>query len=592
MENSNLKKEIKIISLLMRLWNFLSPRRRLQFFILLFLMLISGIAETISFTAVIPFLQVLTEPEKLQNNQITSFILGLLKINDQNDLLTKTVLFFIFISIISGFIKLTNIWATGRFAAAFGSEISCTSFSKTLMQPYFVHISKKSSSIISTNTTYVTSIVTVLHQCLWFISNSIISFLIVIGLLIINKWIALSLLTVFGTAYLFITTRIKIRLMRNSRFISEAIQRQIKSIQESLGSIRDIILDKNFSTFIDVYKEIDIKMRLKQADSIFISIYPRNILEVIGIIFLVLVALIINQREIYSINQTLPILGAFALGAQKLLPAMQQSYNAWATINGYSSELSKVLESLEQNTTFNLEQKKFTKSNKGLNNIKKNIKLENVSFKYGNELPLIIKNINLEIKKGERIGIKGSTGCGKSTLIDLIMGLLIPTSGRVLIDNDDIHKKNNLGKWQKNITHVPQNIYLTDSSFAENIAFGIPKKAVDLDKVKKVAEMAKISSFIESTQKGYNTFVGEAGINISGGQKQRIGIARALYKNAELIIFDEATSALDQVTENSVMQSINNIKPDVTIIFIAHRLSTLESCDKILELKNGNIFEI
>ena len=576
----------------MRLWNFLSPRRRLQFFILLFLMLISGIAETISFTAVIPFLQVLTEPEKLQNNQITSFILGLLKINDPNDLLTKIVLFFIFISIVSGLIKLTNTWATGRFAAAFGSEISCTSFSKTLMQPYFVHISKKSSSIISTNTTYVTSIVTVLHQCLWFISNSIISFLIVIGLLIINKWIALSLLTVFGTAYLFITTRIKIRLMRNSRFISEAIQRQIKSIQESLGSIRDIILDKNFSTFIDVYKEIDIKMRLKQADSIFISIYPRNILEVIGIIFLVLAALIINQREIYSINQTLPILGAFALGAQKLLPAMQQSYNAWATINGYSSELSKVLESLEQNTTFNLEQKKFTKSNKGLNNIKKNIKLENVSFKYGNELPLIIKNINLEIKKGERIGIKGSTGCGKSTLIDLIMGLLIPTSGRVLIDNDDIHKKNNLGKWQKNITHVPQNIYLTDSSFAENIAFGIPKKAVDLDKVKKVAEMAKISSFIESTQKGYNTFVGEAGINISGGQKQRIGIARALYKNAELIIFDEATSALDQVTENSVMQSINNIKPDVTIIFIAHRLSTLESCDKILELKNGNIFEI
>ena len=576
----------------MRLWNFLSPRRRLQFFILLFLMLISGIAETISFTAVIPFLQVLTEPEKLQNNQITSFILGLLKINDPNDLLTKIVLFFIFISIVSGLIKLTNTWATGRFAAAFGSEISCTSFSKTLMQPYFVHISKKSSSIISTNTTYVTSIVTVLHQCLWFISNSIISFLIVIGLLIINKWIALSLLTVFGTAYLFITTRIKIRLMRNSRFISEAIQRQIKSIQESLGSIRDIILDKNFSTFIDVYKEIDIKMRLKQADSIFISIYPRNILEVIGIIFLVLAALIINQREIYSINQTLPILGAFALGAQKLLPAMQQSYNAWATINGYSSELSKVLESLEQNTTFNLEQKKFTKSNKGLNNIKKNIKLENVSFKYGNELPLIIKNINLEIKKGERIGIKGSTGCGKSTLIDLIMGLLIPTSGRVLIDNDDIHKKNNLGKWQKNITHVPQNIYLTDSSFAENIAFGIPKKAVDLDRVKKVAEMAKISSFIESTQKGYNTFVGEAGINISGGQKQRIGIARALYKNAELIIFDEATSALDQVTENSVMQSINNIKPDVTIIFIAHRLSTLESCDKILELKNGNIFEI
>ena len=202
-----------------------------------------------------------------------------------------------------------------------------------------------------------------------------------------------------------------------------------------------------------------------------------------------------------------------------------------------------------------------------------------------------IKDINFVIKRGERIGIKGITGSGKSTLIDIIMGLLKPTNGKVLVDGDDIHSRRYIDNWHKNITHVPQNIYLIDSSFAKNIAFGIPDNEINMDKVKEVAKKAHIASFIEESNQNYKNRIGEKGIKLSGGQRQRIGIARALYKQTELIILDEATSALDKETEKKIMDSIKSLNPNITILVIAHRLTTLDFCDKIIELRDGRLYE-
>ena len=475
MKEENQKNNYQILFLLKELWYFFSRKRKIQFFIILILMLLSGLAEMISFTAIIPFLTVITEPERLFGLNEFGFIYELLNIDNESELLIPVSFLFISIAILAAIIKLTTIWINGRYAAAVGSEISIKSFSNNLMQPYFVQIEKKTSQIITTSTSYLNATVLVLHQTLWLISNTIISILILIGLLNINSKIALILFSIFGTAYLLLMSKAKNRLKGNSNFIALANQKQVKYIQEGFGSIRDIILDKSYKNFIDIYKNIDEKMRIRNADSIFLSIYPRNILEVVGLIFLVSIAIVMYLTNQSNINNVLPLLGAFALGAQRLLPAMQQSYNSWATINAYSSEISCVIESLSQKVLIDLEKDRKLNKKKKLNIFKNKIHFKSIGFKYQKDSPLILENINLEINKGEKIGIIGPTGEGKSTFIDILMGLLKPTYGEILVDGVNIHSGKYVDIWMKNLAHVPQNIYLTDNSFAENIAFGIRK---------------------------------------------------------------------------------------------------------------------
>jgi len=220
------------------------------------------------------------------------------------------------------------------------------------------------------------------------------------------------------------------------------------------------------------------------------------------------------------------------------------------------------------------------------------IRFESVDFSYGPAQPVVLKGVDFEIRKGDRIGIIGSTGSGKSTMIDLLMGLLVPASGVISIDGENLHSPDQperLLAWRASIGNVPQNIYLTDSSILENIAFGVPKDHIDLSKVRQVATEAQVANFIESTPYGYATKVGERGISLSGGQRQRIGIARALYKRPKILVFDEATSALDGETESAVIQSIEKLDKNITIIMIAHRVSTLQRCQKIFEIVDGNI---
>ena len=220
--------------------------------------------------------------------------------------------------------------------------------------------------------------------------------------------------------------------------------------------------------------------------------------------------------------------------------------------------------------------------------------MKSIYFNYSRDEKFIINDLNLKIRRGERIGIVGITGCGKTTLIDLLIGLLNPVSGSVFINGKDINKKANnslLKSWRNSVANVPQNIFFTDATFAENIAFGFPVNQIDMSRVRKCAMMANISQFIESKNLKYESNIGEGGIKLSGGQKQRIAIARALYKNSELLIFDEATSALDNKTESSLVETLSRIDKQRTILIIAHRLSTLKYCDRVLELKGGKIFE-
>ena len=382
--------------------------------------------------------------------------------------------------------------------------------------------------------------------------------------------------------YFILLKKTKKTLLRNSKGIAEGRGKQIKSLQEGLGGIKEIIMGTYQSFYLEIYRNIDLPMRINEANNLFIASAPRYAVESIGLSLIASLALIFKLKG--DSNDTfIPLLATFGLGVQRLLPAMQLSYTNIASVRGNTSEVHDVLKILSY------KRNRFSKIKKVKPLVFKNsINLKNINFKYKDSKKDILKEINFDIKKGERIAIVGKSGQGKSTLLEIIMGLLEPTSGKLIVDGFDINDKDNEYQklqWCKSIAYIPQDIYLTDATFMENIAFGIPKNEINYELVKSSAEISQIANYIDKTEKGYETIVGERGVKLSGGQRQRIGIARALYKKNLILAFDEATSSLDYKTENNIIESIKSLSKEITIIFVTHRLNTIEFCDKIIKLE-------
>jgi ATP-binding cassette subfamily B protein len=334
-----------------------------------------------------------------------------------------------------------------------------------------------------------------------------------------------------------------------------------------------------------MYRKSDYPLKKAQGENQFIAGSPRYAMESVSMIFIAIFAyVLINQSN--TIISVIPILGTFAIGAQRMLPVLQQAYAALTNIRGSKESLKDVVDLLNQPLPNYLMQEEYSPIT-----FNKEITLDQVYFNYKSNNSSVLQNINLKIKKGGKIGFVGSTGSGKSTLLDIIMGLLVPIKGQMLIDSISITAAN-AQSWQKNIAHVPQAIFLSDDSIEANIAFGIPQDRIDINRIKKVAKEARLDKLIEAWPDKYKTFVGERGARLSGGQRQRIGIARALYKQASVIILDEATSALDSKTESQIMNTIGSLDESITVLIIAHRTTTLKNCDQIVELKDGEIINI
>jgi ATP-binding cassette subfamily B protein len=308
-------------------------------------------------------------------------------------------------------------------------------------------------------------------------------------------------------------------------------------------------------------------------------------MEALGMLLIAALAYTLAQQA-DGIAQAIPILGALALGAQRLLPVMQQVYAAWTSIHGNSVSLRDTLDLLDQPLPDHAGQPAAKPIR-----FQQQIKLNQISFRYSPQTPWVLRNLDLNITKGSRIGFIGTTGSGKSTLLDIVMGLLRPSEGSLEIDGQPVTTENHRA-WQTRIAHVPQAIFLSDSTIEENIAFGVPKDQIDHERVRQAAQQAQIADRIDVWPKQYQTIVGERGVRLSGGQRQRIGIARALYKQADVIIFDEATSALDNETEQGIMQAIEGLGTELTILIIAHRLTTLKDCTQIVELGGGEVLQI
>jgi ATP-binding cassette subfamily B protein len=428
-------------------------------------------------------------------------------------------------------------------------------------------------------------IYSIIVPTLTLISSSVMLVAILIALLSVQPVIALAAFGGFGLIYAVIIRLTRKQLLVDSLCAARETTQVIKSLQEGLGGIRDVLIDGSQAAYCQIYRNADLPLRRAQGSSLFISSSPRYGMEALGMLLIAALAYSLAQQA-NGIGKAIPILGALALGAQRLLPVLQQAYGAWTQMNSGQVSLKDTLELLDQPLPDYANHPIAEKLP-----FNHTITLNQLDFRYSLQTPYVLKQLNLTITKGSRVGFIGTTGSGKSTLLDIVMGLLQPTSGTLEIDGQSITLINQRA-WQLHIAHVPQAIFLADSTIEENIAFGVPKDKIDHLRAKQAAQQAQIADSIESWPKKYQTFVGERGVRLSGGQRQRIGIARALYKQANVIIFDEATSALDNETEQAVMQAIENLSQDLTLLIIAHRLTTLRNCNQIIELGDGGIKRI
>jgi ABC-type multidrug transport system fused ATPase/permease subunit len=572
-----------ITTLLTRLWHHITPHRHRQFAILLVLMLLASFAEIFSIGTVLPFLGVLTAPERVFAHSAAQPLIQALGLTEPRQLLLPLTIGFGGAALAAGAIRLLLLWASTRLSFAVGADLGISIYRRTLYQPFAVHVARNSSEVISGISGKANGVIySIVLPALTLIATSIMLITILVTLLVIEPVIALVAFGGFGLIYVLIIWLTRNKLLADSQCMAKESVQVIKSLQEGLGGIRHVLIDGSQATYSQIYRKADLSLRRAQGNSAFISASPRYAVEALGMLLIIALAYTLaNQHD--GIARAIPVLGALALGALRLLPVLQQAYASWTGIQSGQASLQDTLELLDQPLPDYADQPAAPALS-----FKHCISLNNLGFRYSPQTPYVLKQLDLTIAKGSRVGFIGATGSGKSTLLDIVMGLLQPTDGKLEIDGQEVTPSSSRA-WQAHIAHVPQAIFLADGTIEENIAFGVPKNYVDDDRVRLAAQQAQIADSIETWPKQYQTFVGERGIRLSGGQRQRIGIARALYKQADVIIFDEATSALDNETEQAVMEAIENLSKDLTLLIIAHRVTTLKNCTLIVELSDGGI---
>lgn len=571
-----------VATLLIRLFRHISGRRRRQFMFLLGLTVATSLAEVISLSAVLPFIGIITQPDQVFSQSSMTGLVKAIGFTSGAELVIPLTVGFAVAALIAGGLRLLLLWVSIRLGNAIGADLSIEVYCRTLYQPYSVHVARSSGEIISGITQKVGTATSVLISGVAVVTSTLLFAAILSTLLAIDPLVAVIASGTFGSAYVALARLTRHRLVQNSQCIAKEQTQVVKSLQEGLGAIRDVLLDGTQKVYSNVYRKAIVQLQLANGENNFINQAPRYAMEALGMVLIALFVLGLSNRP-GGVSAALPILAMLALGAQRLLPLLQQLYGNWSVVMGSKTALADVLALLDQP----LPVYAYQQEPEPLEFIDY-IQIEKLSFRYQNEGSWILDDINLKIRKGERIGFVGSTGSGKSTALDLVMGLLEPTRGQILVDGQPISHDNRRA-WQKIVAHVPQNIYLADASVAENIAFGVPKQEIDLERMRRAAKQARIAEFVESKPQGYGAIVGERGISLSGGQRQRIAIARAIYKQASVLIFDEATSALDAETELSVMESIDKLDANLTILIIAHRVTTLKNCNMIFKLEKSKV---
>ena len=576
-----MKKNLSSINILKKIYLYLDPKRKRELFVVFFLSIFSSLAESISIAILIPFISIFISPDSYLANDLLKSFFDIFNINSNNDLLAAISFLFIVIVILSSFIKIKFIHLSNRFSENITSDFRIKTFD-FLIKQNFSYYSEHGSNVIMSSLFQKTRYISDLTSSSLGILNSIFISSAILTILVINEPLNTSII-ILSTSFFFYAV-FKIQAIGVFKMGSEVSLKQnflIDIYTNTVGYLPEIIVYNLRNFYSKVFKNTAKKNAELVSDITSISMYAKYYFEAFAIVFVIAFIYLANLSE-RSLEINISYFAILAFAAQKTLPLINAIYKNSIRFRSSVPIVSDALSILD-NTKFNLRSFDDTIENTKPIPFKKKIKIEKIKYQYSKDLPFILNNVNFEINKGDKIAIKGKTGTGKSTLINIIIGLLNPTEGKLIVDDIEINK-NNLIAWQKNISIVPQSIFLNDATILENIAIAVDPNKINLEKIKQSAKLAQIDSFIEGLPNKYNDKIGERGVKLSGGQRQRIGIARALYRNENLIILDEPTNALDVETEKKVMDSITNL--EVTIIMISHSDTSLKYFNKVIDLND------
>ena len=579
-----------------KIFTILDYENKKKFLILLFFILFTALMEMISVTAIIPLISFLIDSQnyidKITNSNI-NFLNNVgffLKTLDFKLTISIFLFFIIFIFVLKSLIISLTLWLISVFVASVENITSKKLFNFYLRQNYSVHLYRDSSELLQNFVQEVGRFAsTACLPLINLITESLILISITSILFIVEPFVSMIIfifLLLTSSVY-FILLKTKMKNWGEQRIFY--MQKRVQDVNQSIGGIREILLMWRQDYFFKSFMNSTIGATNVGKKQYFFNNIPKIIFELSAVFILVFLIYFLFFIK-SSHDEVVPVIALFAAAAFKLLPSANRILGALQTLRFSIPNVDRIYKDLikidQSNTQYLIDDKANVKNI----DFKQFVELKNISFSYisKNSRKQIFKKLNLKINKGEVIGLVGETGSGKTTLVDIFLGLLVPEKGNIFIDGNNLHKSNQK-PWQNIIGYVPQDVYLLNDSIKKNIAFGLEDKDIDLKKINEVINISRLGKLVENSQYGIETVIGERGSNLSGGQRQRIGIARAIYNNPKILLLDEATSSLDSETEREILDEIFKIKKDKTIIIISHKHNTLKNCDKIYKLFQGNL---
>ena len=572
-----------------QLFSLLSPEQVRQFYILQVLVVVMAFTELLGIASIAPFMALVGDISILEQSNVFAELYQFSGITDPMDFVFYTGLLVLVALSVSTLVSMFTIWKLSLYAARVGTEIADRLYAYYMQEDWQFHASGSSAQLtkqVSTEAIRITN--NIINPLMQMNAKVVLATLISVSILIYNPIIAIVGLFIFALAYFLLYKLVRKKLVSNGQKISQVSTERFRLMNEGFGGIKDVLLLNRNQDFIKRFEESGTVFSRALGLNSGISQVPRYFMELVAFGAMIGLVLLLIKLHEGNLGTVLPVLAVYALAAFKLLPALQQIYSSVAQIKGNLSAFEAVKGDLERSVSSH---KPITKEALPIRTeLKQQITLSDIKFNYPSKSRPAVNGVTMTIPVNSVVGLVGSSGSGKSTLIDLLLGLLVPQSGHIYVDDTRITSENKRA-WQDTLGFVPQSIFLSEGTIAENIAFGLPLADIDLKQVNKALELASLTELVSQLPDGVNTKVGERGVQLSGGQRQRIGIARALYHEADVLVFDEATSALDGITEKVIMDAIHDFSGQKTIIMIAHRLKTVQKCDIIYLMDQGKIVD-